>query len=235
MTVNGIAPGMEYGGEQKSRKSVEYYWKPEHHMRIILSIAIVFSYMLVHSQPAAGTAPGDGPAAVGMDEPAGKRKVRFNMEFGTTFMAGSFGNYFGTYVAPQVSYPLSNRFLVSAGGYFSGLSPVARQGMSEAFGYPYAPFYSRSYFFVSGAYRLTDNVTVTGTAYREFSPFGPAQLPPGFSPEARGLIMGIDYRIGDHILIRGEVEVREGYSPFYHDPFMNPGGRRMVNPFFYGP
>jgi hypothetical protein len=47
--------------------------------------------------------------------------------------------------------------------------------------------------------------------------------------------MGVDYRIGEHIFIRGEVEVREGYQPYHYDPFMNPTGRRMNNPFFYGP
>ena len=205
-------------------------------MKTVFSLLFVLSFLAASAQKEIDTASGPNLDTRALEESLSRKKVRFNVEFGTTFVGGSYGSYFGSYVAPHVAYPLGKRFELRAGASISAMSPMAHGGEAVMFGYPYGNYYSRSFVYVSGAYRLTDNLTVTGTAYREINPFGRMPQASGMAPpEARGLIMGVDYRIGDHIFIRGEVEVREGYRPFHYDPFMNPARRGMNDPFFFGP
>lgn len=208
-------------------------------MKAILSCMLFFSFLLSSGQPAADTLPDhkDGPGfdTEAIEASINKRKLRFNLEFGTTFGASRYGSYFGTYVAPHVSYPISKKFSINAGAYLSGISPLSKGENPMVHGYPYGGLYSRSFIYVEGAYRLNDNLTLTGAVYKEVNLFNPRPAYPGYNPEVRGMIMGVDYRIGDHVLIRGEVEVSNGQSPFYHDPFMHPGGNNMQNPFFNRP
>jgi hypothetical protein len=208
-------------------------------MKAILSCMLFFSFLLSSGQLPADTLPetkdGSGFDAEAIEASINKRKLQFNLEFGTTFGASRYGSYFGTYVAPHLSYPISKKFSINAGAYLSGISPVSQGDNPMVYGYPYGGLYSRSFVYVEGAYRLNDNLTLTGAVYKEVNLFNHGPAYPGYNPDVRGMIMGVDYRIGDHVFFRGEVEVSNGLSPFYHDPFMNPGGRNMQNPFFNRP
>lgn len=164
------------------------------------------------------------------------RKLKFNLEFGTTFGASKHGSYFGTYVSPHFSYPINQRFTISVGGYFSGISPINQGEQNMMFGYPYGGLLSRSYVYVEGAYRVTENLTFTGAVYKQVNLFNSAQQPvPGYNNDIRGFKMGVDYKIGDHIFIRGEVEVSNDPNPYSRSPFNYPAGNRMYDPFFNTP
>lgn len=164
-----------------------------------------------------------------------KQKLRFNLEFGTSFSANKYGSYFGTYVSPRISYPVSNRFTLSFGGYFAGISPISNSENSLTYGSPYGSFLTRSYVYVEGAYRLTENLTVSGVAYKEVNLFRPTNPGmPGNNFDSHGFIMGVDYKIGNNVFIRGQVEVSNGNSPYRYSPFMNPAGSRLNDPFFTG-
>ena len=161
-----------------------------------------------------------------------KKKVRVNVEIGTTF-GTTFGNgsYFGTYIAPHISYPVSNRFTLRMGGYFLNSQGLNNTSESEHY-YPYNPLakgMTRTFLYVEGAYALNDKLTITGAAYKEFNMFNRA--PPGIQSsdyDYEGIIMGVDYKLGDNVFIRGQVEFSNGrslnhYSPFHSSPgFGNP-------------
>lgn len=165
-----------------------------------------------------------------------KRKVKFNLEFGTSFAANKYGSYFGTYVAPHITYPVSSRFSLSAGGYFTGVTPMTQGEQVGLVGYPYGSLNTRSYLYVEGAYRLTENLTVTGAAYKEVNLFNQTNSGyPASQYESRGFIMGVDYQVSDHVFIRGQVEVSNGQGPYHYAPFMNPARSRFNDPFFSHP
>lgn len=206
-------------------------------------LALAFLTVLGQTEPAylprTVTHPGhdgNGYDSVEIRSAMQPRKLKFNLEFGTTFGASRYGSYFGTYVAPHFTYPLNNRFSIGAGGYFSGISPVVQSEQNMVFGYPYGGVYSRSMIYVEGAYRMNDNLTLTGAVFKQVNLFNPANtMVPGYNPDIRGFKMGVDYRIGDNIFIRGEVEVSNDPNPYSRSPFFTPPGNRMNDPFFFTP
>lgn len=208
-------------------------------MKTALSILILFFSLALVAQQVPDSAGYEQATqqqqldAEEMEAYLNKRKLKFNLEFGTSFAASKYGSYFGTYAAPHVSYPVSPRFSLSAGGYFTGISPMTGGEQVPVYGYPYGSLFTRSYVYVEGAYRLTENLTVTGAAYKEVNVFNrSAQGSTGYQYDSRGFIMGIDYRVSDHIFIRGQVEVSNGQSPYHYAPFMSPARSRFNDPFF---
>lgn len=157
-----------------------------------------------------------------------KRKVRVNIEVGTTF-GTTFGNgsYFGTYISPHVTVPVTNRFSLRTGGYFLNSQALSNNNETSFYN-PYNPFsngLTRTFVYVEGAYKLTENLTVTGAVYKEFNMFNkpPAGVVSG-DYDYEGIIMGVDYKIGENVFIRGQVEFSNGRSPYNYSPFNRSSG-----------
>lgn len=152
-----------------------------------------------------------------------KKKLKVNVEVGTTF-GTSFGSgsYWGTYIAPHVSYPVSNRFTLKTGGYLLNTYGI-NNNYSEGVIYPYNPFsgnMTRTFLYVEGAYKLNENITLTGAAFKEFNVFNePSPNSSGQNYDYEGFIMGVDYRLGNNVFIRGQVEISNGRSPNRYSPF----------------
>ena len=159
-----------------------------------------------------------------------QKKLNVNVEFGSYFSTSKgLGSGFGTYVAPQLRYRFNPRFSLS-----TGIQVFQTQGIFGLENTPYyqpTPFTGQSYgslLFVSGDYRLTDKLVVSGTAYKQVDLF---RLNPSSQPsmnyDYHGIIMGVDYQLGEHFFIHGEVEFSNGYnsfggqSPFMHNQFNN--------------
>jgi hypothetical protein len=170
-----------------------------------------------------------------------KNKVRVNVEVGTTF-GTTFGNgsYFGTYVSPHISIPVSKRFSLQTGGYLLNSQALSNNG-EEGFYNPYNPFsngMTRTFLYVEGAYMLTENLTLTGAVYKEFNMFN--KPPPGINSgdfDYEGIIMGVDYKIGENVFIHGQIEFSNGRSPYYYSPFgrsMGVGRSSRMDPFYPG-
>jgi hypothetical protein len=150
-----------------------------------------------------------------------KKKLKVNMEIGTTFGTtfGS-GSYFGTYLSPNISYPVSKRFTLSTGGYLFNTHGL--NNPSDGTIYPYNPFsggITRTFVYVEGAYQLNENITLTGAAYKEFNVFNTApSSSSGRNFNYEGFIMGVDYKLGNNVFIRGQVEISNGGSPYQYSP-----------------
>ncbi len=162
------------------------------------------------------------------------KKLKLRMEvgtmFGTTF--GS-GDYFGTYISPHLSYRLSPKFSLSVGArinnYYGSLfnEPL----YSSIYGYPSSNF-TRSFIYVEGAYKLNDRLRVTGAVYKEFNIFHePSPMPYGNDYDYEGIIMGVDYKIGENAFIRGQIEISNGRNPYSRYPFSDPFNNASPNPF----
>ncbi len=155
-----------------------------------------------------------------------KKKLRFNAEVGTFFGTGfGSGSYFGTYVSPHLSYKVSPKFTLSAGARLETtfMNPFNESDYS---GYGYPGYYSPgSFVYVKGAYQLNDRLIVSGTVYKHFNLFSnPDPAYGGFENDYKGIIMGVDYKLGENVFIRGEIEISDGYRPYGY-PYSNPGFR----------
>ena len=165
-----------------------------------------------------------------------KKKPKFNISFGTNF-ASNFGgaNYFGTFVSPHISYPVSNRFTLRVGGTFtSPLGGTFNEPYANSFTNYYVGNLNRSFVYAEGAYQLNERVMLTGAVYKEIdltrNPFPNNQA---VSYDNKGMILGIDYKLGENVFIRGQVEISNGQNPYYYSPLGFPGAGHLSDPFFF--
>lgn len=161
-----------------------------------------------------------------------RTKPTVDLTFGTAFAASKYGSSYGIFVSPRISYPLTNRFTLSVGGLFRSFSPVSGMEDPTLNSHPFHSTQMQSLLMVEGAYRVNEKLTLTGMVYREI-PVNNLDLQ-NRRIEAKGMIMGIDYRVNDHVFIRGQVEISNGRYPYFSDPFINPHRGRHFDPFFQG-
>ena len=142
------------------------------------------------------------------------RKPQVSLSMGTSF--SSFGpgmSGFGTFVAPEVSLPVTDKFSVSFGIAYSSMflnSPV-ETGLQN----------NRSYgsVYVSGAYQVNDNLRVRGTAYKTFllnSPEANPLNPAFFDASNQGFAIDAEYKVNDKFRIGVSVEYRDMNQPSYY-------------------
>lgn len=206
--------------------------------RVLPSVILFFlSFLLWGQQPTEETAEllanstdyvSEDFDAEEIQEFINKKKIGFQMEVGTSFgTAFGGGNFMTTYVAPHISYRVSPKFSINAGAiiaqgmgsFYSETKPYGLYGYST-------PMYPRSFVYIEGDYKVSDRLTLTGTAYKEIDVFN--QNPnssTNFDTDINGVIMGVDYKIRENIYIRGEIELSNGRNPYRHpgmDPWRSP-------------
>jgi hypothetical protein len=164
-----------------------------------------------------------------------EKKMNFGLSAGA-FAGTSFGSgeYFGTYVSPQVNYRLSPKLTVTGGATIvkSYGSLYSYPSNEESFGYPSANF-TRTFLYASGAYQLSERLIISGTVYKEFNVFDQQSTnSKNYSGDYQGMIMGVDYKIGKNIFIQGQIEIsnnpysRHGYP---NSSFGNGFGNNSFN------
>ncbi|MCB0806579.1 MAG: hypothetical protein KDC05_12335 [Bacteroidales bacterium] len=162
------------------------------------------------------------------------QKPSFSLEMGTVFgFSKVYGNSFGTFVSPRISYPLSKRFSIS-----TGMTLYRNTG-----NYVYSPFdqsltaggFSGSLLFVEGAYQMNENLTLTGAAFHDINlsrkPPSVRQNSAMFNDSYKGVMMGAKYKLGDNVFIEGQVEFSNGRNPYLHSPFNRSSMSPAYHPF----
>lgn len=162
------------------------------------------------------------------------KKLHLNLEvgtmFGTTF--GN-GNYFATYVAPQINYQLTPRFNLKMGiQLVNNFGGNFAEGTSYNHPWGYPMYYPTSMVYLGGDYKLNEKLTLSGTAYKQVNLFN-FENQPGYSNDLKGVIMGVDYKIGENTWIRGQVEFSNGYRNSGAFPGMNLFPQNHFNSGFY--
>jgi len=154
-----------------------------------------------------------------------EKKLKFRVEVGTSF-GTSFGsgNYFGTYLAPHLSYSISPRFNLNAGAIIShnfdrySYNPLYRDVSTI-----HSSGFTQTFVYLEGAYRLNKKVTLTGAVYKEINLLNvPDPTTREFNFDRKGFIFGIDYKLGENVFIRGQINVSNGVNPYYNQPYFRP-------------
>lgn len=155
------------------------------------------------------------------------KKMKFGLDVGAFAGFSSYsGELFGTYVSPKVNYRLTPKFSLTVGGTFVTAygSPYNFSSNEGSFNNPQANF-TRSFLYASGAYKLTDRLIISGTVYKEINAFN--QYPNASktnSNDYQGMIMGVDYKIGENFFIQGQIEISNDPYSRYHNPGSFGGG-----------
>ncbi len=189
-------------------------------------LLIFFSPQDVQSQ--LFTSPGNGLFS---DNQSLNYDLRLGSSFTTGFGSGSFHTHS---IAPSVNWAASERFTVLAGTLFtySAFPGLQQNTMIGGFDNTYEQsFLSDNIYsnltYTLGFYRVSENLTFMGGAYFESSNLGQnAEMnPEAFNFNAKGMIMGFDYKISDKMRIGAEFNFRSGHSPYYYhfSPYSSPG------------
>lgn len=154
----------------------------------------------------------------------------FNMQTGMNLgTASRYGSYLQSYLSPTLTMPINKRLSVSAGVTYSythlNNTPIINsEGQFER----YSGGVNTLTMFTSGAYRVNDKLTVTGSAFKTINPAFHHRLNPNqLQMEAQGVSVGFGYQLNENIHFGGEIRMQQGntnfYSPFnngYGSPFM---------------
>ncbi len=165
------------------------------------------------------------------------KKTDIHVQAGTWFSTSSgYGNGWGTYIAPQISYALSPRFRITGGisianMSFSGYKPYYDVLSTSS----YHGNVTSAYLFVSGQYLVNERLTVTGSAFKKFNIYDtPGTQNPFLNDEPYGGNLNIQYKIGNNVYLEGGIGFTRGASyPYYGTPAYAPIGP-LYNPYFPG-
>ncbi len=139
----------------------------------------------------------------------------------STFGAGS--SAVGTYIAPEVSVPVTNKLSMSVG---MGYSMMFMNAPGEFGGQTNTSYGS---LFVSGTYQVNEKLTIRGTAYKTFMLTPPAATKPlnpsYFDFGSQGVKFDAEYKVSDKFRIGVSVEYQEqDYPSLFPNNNTNFGG-----------
>lgn len=166
--------------------------------------------------------------------PTLKKGLDFHMEVGTSFGTNfNGGSLFTTYIAPQFSYQVSERFHLNGG--ISLAHNTSNNFMLPAYhdlyGIGYTPVsgnFLNASLFIQGEYQVNERLLINGTAYKQTELLKtPKVNPQAFNFEGEGIAVGFEYKIGENSSIGAQFGVSRQSSP-YHPinqafPLSNPG------------
>ncbi|MFN3554997.1 MAG: hypothetical protein ACK4VN_03430 [Bacteroidales bacterium] len=141
------------------------------------------------------------------------------MQLGSSFSTG-FGGYsvFSQSLSPHMNWQANRNFSLTVGSHFTTANMGGNfPAMGASAGLmPDRLFSTTLYAF--GSYQLNPRLTLTGGAWTEQNNFNamfqPQMNPQAFDMNARGMMMGMDYRITDNLRFGAEINISRGYNPF---------------------
>jgi len=153
-----------------------------------------------------------------------------SVTLGTSF--GSFYpgfNSFGTYIMPEITAPVTNKFSVGVGMGYSSLfnSYPGEQSLFGSTPQQYGSVY------VKGIYQLNEHVTISAMGYKTFN-LQPSLQKETINPHAldlnnEGVMINLNYKVSDKF----EINAAFSYDKRNVNPYTYPGG--MMNGGFHNP
>jgi hypothetical protein len=142
-------------------------------------------------------------------------KPDVKVSLGTSFTSFAPGyNSFGTFIAPEISMPVSKKVEISFGMGYSSM--FCSSPGESTFGSNQSS-YGNVYF--SGTYHVNEKISVRGTGYKTFL-LNPSNFSEGgnsnqFDFSSQGAILDVEYRVTDHFKINASFHYREQNYPDY--------------------
>lgn len=154
----------------------------------------------------------------------------FGMSVGSSFTSGlNGGGLFSQSIAPYLKWNASPRWELVVGtlflsSQFNGIntfSPFSDfQGSAQAM--PQRMFSTTVY--ASGAYQVNDKLTLSGSTWLEHNNmpqrFEAQMNPMAFSANGKGMMIGLDYRLGENMSLGAQISMSSGFNP-YSPSFFN--------------
>jgi hypothetical protein len=163
-----------------------------------------------------------------------KFKPDIRVTLGTSFSSYGPGfNTFGTFIAPEISMPVTEKFSIQVGMGYSSL--FYNQPEETLFGNSPSQYGS---LYVSGTYQVNEKLSIRGTGYKTFllnpPPAENTQGTPDFSNQ--GVAFDVSYKVSEHFHINASFQYRQQNYPayYYGCPSSGFGTPFNTNPAFGG-
>ena len=155
--------------------------------------------------------------------------IRYRINIGTSFSSGGFyGNTFQTWLAPEMTVPVSDRFSIRAGVIVSQVHATNMPAIPDGFADPGNTANWMSYsVYAEGTYRLSKDMTMTGTVFKKID------RTPGwvnqslYNQDFESYSLSFHYRLSNAVQIGARIQVDRGHPPYYNQPF-SPYGHQPI-------
>lgn len=162
-------------------------------------------------------------------------KPDVKVSLGTSFTSYAPGyNSFGTFIAPEISMPVTKKIELSFGmGYSSMFYSIPGESSFGSSPSSYGSIY------VSGTYHVNEKLSIRGTAYKTFL-LNPQNFSENtnnnyFDFSSQGAILDLEYRVTDNFRINASFEYREqNYPNYFGNPQNSFGSPNSFNSSFGG-
>ena len=154
-----------------------------------------------------------------------------SVSLGTSFASFAPGyNSFGTFIAPEINLPVTNRFAISAGiGYSSIFYNAPGDDLFHRQPMQYGSIY------LSGSSKMNEKITISGTGYKTFLLNPPETMDESnqhsFDNSNQGVILNLDYKVTESFRINASFQFHQQngspyntYPGYNISPFNNMGG-----------
>lgn len=141
-------------------------------------------------------------------------KPTVNVSLGTSFTSFYGFSAFSTWVMPEITMPISNRWQVTVGMGYSGIYPNSNensnfQNLNSQYGH----------LFVSGRYFVNQRVTLTGTAYKTMllnpNPTDDFMRDGRLDFSNQGVMIDMNFKVTEQFQINVGFEYRQQNGPMY--------------------
>lgn len=151
-----------------------------------------------------------------------------SITMGASFADGNRGEMFGTYIAPSLFVPLTEKLDLRFGAV------IARYAMDDFedwfTGNTFNGNYASNTFWLGADYYVNDKLMLGGTIAMEENNFlNRAQLDGERKAQNFSGTAHVSYKVNDNFRIFGAVTVRKGDGPFAPNPFVNGPGFNNFN------
>ena len=200
---------------------------------IILVLVTVFTVSGLHAQEF-GSNVINAPVK---KQPVTTQKYKPDVSFtlGTSF--SSFGpgfNTFGTYVMPEITFPVSKKFAIRTSIGYSNMFYSTPGGEGSMFSQSPAQY---GHISISGLYRVNEKLTIAGTAFKTFdlNPRKNQVNPRALDFSNEGVMLNLDYKVSDHVRINASFSYQKRNPYYYYNNggFMNNGFSGSASPFYH--
>lgn len=182
-------------------------------------------YICLLMMPVIAIAQSSGDGVISADSLPGaqaKLKPEFHLTAGTSlFIMPKHGTTLGHFVAPEMSFRLSDKARISTGLMLSYNSINTFNTSATSEGRSFAPYYipytMRTTAYVAGEYDLTDKLTVTGSLFTDMMQFdmsGDSGLKMHNSITYGGTA-GMRLKLSENAFIEAQVQIRHTTNPVY--------------------
>ncbi len=196
--------------------------------KYLLALTLILSpFVLLQAQTTNGHNLLSGEYSILQSQPT------FGLQMGSSFTSGMGGNsLFSQSIAPHMQLDVTKKFQLVVGSVFTTGNFGSNSSLQLNNGVEMPQRLNSSMVYALGAYQLNPRLTITGAAWTErnnMNAFQNQMNPQAFNTNARGMMMGVDYKITENLRFGAEVNISNGQNPF------SPYGNYGYNPFYSTP